>query len=348
MSKDFTSFWANENWRGNVDAEKFFRSHRDSWQELSDLLDRSQSGMQQLSPEQVAQLGSLYRAATSDLALAQRDFPEHKVAAYLNQLVGRGHAVVYRGEPMAKRRLAQFAKAGFPRAFRGTWRFILAAGLLMIVPALLAGLMTAWKPEASVWLLPAEAQGLLPMIEDQDLWTDIPVGERPYASSFIMTNNIRVAFMAFGSGVLAGVGTAWIMIFNGLLLGGLTGLTAHYGVGFELWTFVIGHGVIELSVIFIAGGAGLSLGWAIIQPGLLRRRDALAQAARRSVRLIVGSVPLLVLAGVIEGFISPAENIPWPVKWGVGIVSGIGLYSYLLLAGRKRPSYRPVSNELKN
>jgi uncharacterized membrane protein SpoIIM required for sporulation len=95
--------------------------------------------------------------------------------------------------------------------------------------------------------------------------------------------------------------------------------------------------VVELSVIAIAGGAGLALGWAVVRPGLLRRRDALATAARKSVRLIVGCVPLLALAGLIEGFISPAESIPWPTKWGVGLVSGILLYSYLLLAGRERP-----------
>ena len=155
-----------------------------------------------------------------------------------------------------------------------------------------------------------------------------------------MQNNIQVAFLAFGSGILGGVVTVWIMVFNGLLLGGLTGLTSHYDLGFDLWTFVIGHGVIELSVIFIAGGAGLTLGWAIIHPGLLRRRDALALAARKSVRLIIGCVPLLVIAGTIEGFISPAENIPWPVKWSIGLVSGLLLYSYLLLAGRERRRWK--------
>jgi uncharacterized membrane protein SpoIIM required for sporulation len=175
------------------------------------------------------------------------------------------------------------------------------------------------------------------MIEDQELWTDIPVAERPFSSSFIMTNNIRVAFLAFAGGVTAGLLTIYILIYNGLMLGGITGLTAHYGVGFDLWTFVIGHGVIELSVIVIAGASGLMMGWAIIHPGLLRRRDALALAARKGVRLIIGSVPLLVIAGLIEGFISPNELIPWPVKWSVGLVSGIVLYSYLFLAGRKRP-----------
>jgi hypothetical protein len=130
------------------------------------------------------------------------------------------------------------------------------------------------------------------------------------------------------------------MILNGLIIGGITGLTAHYGIGFDLWTFVIGHGVIELSVIFIAGGSGLMLGWAVIQPGLLSRRDALTIAARRAVRLVIGCVPLLVVAGLIEGFVSPAEAIPWPVKWGVGLGSGLLLYGYLLLAGReKKPRY---------
>jgi uncharacterized membrane protein SpoIIM required for sporulation len=320
-----------------MDAEQLLQSRRTNWQQLSDLLDRSQAGLHQLSPEAINQLGSLYRAAASDLALAQRDFPEHQVTTYLNQLVGRGHAVVYRGEPMAKQRFLHFVRVSFPRTYRELGLFILAAALFLIVPAVLAGLATAWRPEASTWLLPAEVQGLIPIIENQELWTDIPIEERPYTSSFIMQNNIQVSFMAFGSGVLAGVVTAWIMIFNGLILGGLTGLTAHYGVGFELWTFVIGHGVVELSVIAIAGGAGLALGWAVIRPGLLTRRDALATTARKAVRLIVGCVPLLIIAGLIEGFISPAENIPWPVKWGVGLVSGILLYSYLLLAGRERP-----------
>jgi uncharacterized membrane protein SpoIIM required for sporulation len=89
-------------------------------------------------------------------------------------------------------------------------------------------------------------------------------------------------------------------------------------------------------VIFMSGGSGLMIGWAILRPGLMRRRDALAQAARKSVWLLSGAVPLLVVAGLIEGFISPSEVIPWPVKWMVGIGSGILLYAYLFLAGREK------------
>jgi uncharacterized membrane protein SpoIIM required for sporulation len=319
-----------------MNAERFYETRQAEWQALSELLDRSENSPQHLSPSDVRELSRLYRAATADLALAQRDFPQHRVTRYLNQLVARGHALVYRGEPLAWNRLRRFVTAGFPRTFRQTGPFILAAALLFIVPALVAGLITNWNPEAARWLLPPQVQELIPLIEEQELWTEIAVEERPYASSFIMRNNIQVTFLAFSGGMLAGLLTAYIMILNGLLLGGLTGLTAHYDVGFELWTFVIGHGVVELSVIFIAGGAGLAVGWAILQPGLLRRRDALAIAARRAVRLIIGCVPLLVLAGAIEGFISPNEALPWPFKWGAGIGTGLVMYGYLLLGGREK------------
>jgi uncharacterized membrane protein SpoIIM required for sporulation len=316
-----------------MNPDQFYKSRRADWKSLSDLLDKSHNGIHALSSGEIDRLGALYRAITSDLALAQRDFPRDKVTAYLNQLVARAHAVVYRGEPVALKRLLRFATQGFPRAYRQALPFILAAALLFILPGLAAGLGAAWRPESALWLLPEEVHHLIDDIEDQNLWTDIPVNERSYTSSFVMQNNIQVAILAFGSGVLAGLPAAWLMLYNGLLIGGISGLTAHYGVGFELWTFVIGHGVIELSTIFIAGGSGLMLGWSILQPGLLRRRDALAQAARRSVRLVVGCVPLLVLAGLIEGLISPAETIPWPIKWGIGLGSGLLLYAYLLGAG---------------
>jgi uncharacterized membrane protein SpoIIM required for sporulation len=319
-----------------VNAERFYESRRDEWESLSGLLDRSQNNLRRLSPGEIQELSRLYRTAAADLALAQRDFPHHRVTAYLNQLVARGHAVIYQGEPLALRRLRHFVTVGFPRTVRQTGPFVVAAALLFIIPALLAGLVTNWNPEAARWLLPTQVQELIPLVEEQELWTDIPVEERPYTSSFIMRNNIQVTFLAFGGGMLLGLFTAYIMLLNGLLLGGLTGLTAHYDVGFELWTFVISHGVVELSVIFIAGGAGLALGWAILRPGLLRRRDALALAARRAVRLIIGCVPLLVIAGLIEGFISPNEALPWPFKWAVGVGTGLLLYAYLLLAGRER------------
>jgi len=315
-------------------ADQFYQSRQADWHTLTHLLDRAQDGVTRLSAEDIQHLGRLYRAVTSDLAIAQRDFPNQRVTLYLNQLVARAHAVVYRGEPLAWRRLVRFVTSGFPRAYREAFPYTLVAIILFLLPALIAGVSTALQPDSARWMLPTEYQSLTNMIKERELWTNIPVNERPYASTTIMQNNIQVAFLAFSGGMLAGLLTVWVMVMNGLILGGITGLTIHYGIGFELWTFVIGHGVIELSVIMMAGGSGLMLGWAMLHPGLLRRRDALTLAARRALKLVFGCVPLLVIAGTIEGFLSPAENVHWLVKWSVGIGSGVVMYAYLWLAGR--------------
>lgn len=316
-------------------TDEFYQSRKGDWILLTELLDRGERQINHLSAEEIQTLGRLYRAAASDLAIAQRDYPGQPVTTYLNQLVARTHSLLYRDQPMAINKFWRFMTSGFPRLYRQTFAYTLTAMLMLIIPALVAGLGTALKPDASRWMLPGEVQALKQQIEQGQLWTDIAVEERPYASSFIMQNNIQVAILAFGSGVTAGVITTWVMIQNGLILGGLTGLTAHYGMGFELWTFVIGHGVIELSVICISGGAGLMLGWSLIRPGLLRRRDAMILAARNAVRLLMGAIPLLIVAGLIEGFISPAVNIAAGFKWVVGLGSGVLLYSYLFLTGRK-------------
>lgn len=318
-----------------MNAQDLLTSRQQDWQTLEKLLEVANKDAKRLAPEQVRLMGALYRGVTSDLALAQRDFPDDQVTVYLNQLVARAHATIYQGEPLAVGRLWRFVTHGFPKVFRETAVFTLVAALLFIVPAVITALVANNNPETAQWILPVQVQQLIPIIEDQELWVDMEVSERPFMSSAIMTNNIRVSFLAFAGGMLAGLFTVFVMINNGLLLGGLTGLTAHYGIGFELWTFVIGHGVVELSVIFMAGGAGLMLGWAMLRPGLLTRRDAIQVAAQKAVRLIVGCVPLLVIAGLIEGFISPAESLHWGVKWGVGIGSGVVLYGYLFLAGRK-------------
>jgi uncharacterized membrane protein SpoIIM required for sporulation len=319
-----------------MNVDEFYQSRRQEWELLNILVERAQKDARRLSTADIARMAGMYRAASSDLALARRDFPRHRVTRYLNQVVARAHSVMYQGEPLVWRRILDFVLRDFPRIFRETFIFTFIALLMLVIPAVSAGITTAVSPAASTWLLPAEVQQLIPIIEEKKLWIDIPVQERPYVSAFIMQNNIRVSFLAFASGVSGGLLTFWILVNNGLVLGGLFGLTTYHGVGFDLATFVIGHGVIELSVIFMAGGSGLMLGWALLRPGLMRRRDALTLAAQKAVKLMGGAVPWLVVAGAIEGFISPSETIPWPVKWGVGILSGVLFYSYLFLAGREK------------
>ncbi len=286
-----------------------------------------------LNERELRALGALYRAAAADLALAQRDFPHHEVTPFLNHLVGRAHHRVYRGSSLGRGRIRDFLRAGFPQLFRRHWRYIAVAALLFFGPALLCWPLVARDPTRAYTLLPQAAAMFQNVEREGRLWIDISAAESSAAGAFIMTNNIQVAFMAFAGGALAGLLTVYVLLTNGIMLGTIFGFVQAYGLADELGAFVIGHGPIELSVICIAGGAGLRLGHAMIAPGLLRRRDAIAQAARDALGLVAGGALLLVLAGLIEGFLSPSA-LPWQAKALIGVGSGVLLYAYLLRAGR--------------
>lgn len=166
-------------------------------------------------------------------------------------------------------------------------------------------------------------------------------------SSRILTNNILVALRAFAFGAFFGIGTLYVLVFNGLQIGGVLGICYKINADFgnDLVAFMVGHGVIELSCIFIAGGAGMLIGYTIINPGDLTRAQALKKNGLEAVRLAIGCAVLLFIAGIIEGFLSPSALPPF-VKYATGISTGIAMYSYLLLVGREKSS--PFGHELKN
>lgn len=321
-------------------AEDFIAAKKASWERLTGILDKSQlGGLVTLSAEELTELGRLYRGATSDLAVARRDFAGHRVAEYLNSLVARAHGAVYQSRAARRRGIVEFFTATFPRTFRATWGYTLAAFLMFLLPALASFGVAYRDPAAGAALFPGIEDRIQDIRDKHEWWKDINDEGRAASASFIMTNNIRVAILAFAGGALLGVFTLYILAQNGLMLGIVAGAAQALGFSANLWGFVAAHGMIELSVIFIAGGAGLQLGWSVVRPGLLTRRAALVLAARRAAQLLLGCIPLLVVAGTIEGFVSPS-NLPLAAKLAVSVASGALLYGYLLMAGRERRSMR--------
>jgi uncharacterized membrane protein SpoIIM required for sporulation len=314
-------------------AEDFIAAKRPAWERLTRLLDRAQNGLAELSADELTELGRLYRQATSDLAMARRDFPRHRVSEYLNGLAGRAHGVVYRGRSTRGHELLAFFTTTFPRAFRETWRFTLVAFLMFFLPALVAFIVSYLDTSNALLIFPGIQDAISDIRSGREWWKEINADGRAASASFIMTNNIGVAFRAFVGGIFFGLITLYVLAFNGAFLGSIAGAAQAFGFAPNLWGFVAAHGVIELSVIFFSGGAGLQIGWAILHPGLLTRRAALVVATRRAALLLVGCVPLLVIAGAIEGFISPSD-LPLAVKLAVSLLSGVLLYGYLLFSGR--------------
>lgn len=320
-------------------AEDFVAAKKPNWERLSMILDTAQrGGLAALSAEQLGELGQLYRSATSDLAVARRDFAGHRVADYLNALVARAHAAVYQGRAARRRGLVDFFARSFPRTFRATWGYTLAAFLMFLLPAL-AGFWVAYRdPAAGAALFPGIEDRIQDIRDKREWWKELN-DSNAAGASMIMTNNIRVTFLAFAGGTLLGLFTLYLLAQNGLMLGVVAGAAQSLGFAANLWGFVAAHGTLELSAIFIAGGAGMQLGWALVRPGLLTRRTALVLAARRAALLLLGCVPILVVAGTIEGFLSPSD-LPLGIKLAVSLLSGLLLYGYLLLAGRERPQAR--------
>jgi len=313
-----------------MSVNDFIKLREKDWARLGVLIDQHK-GRESLNAVEVRELGTLYRAVTSDLAQARRDYSGQKVALFLNQLLTRAHSFIYQQDVSDWRQIPRYFTRTLPQAFRQTWLFTFIAFLLFAVPAVVGYRLAYTNPDVAE---PLDLVFVRETLADSETWTDIPVEERPYVSAFIMSNNIRVAILAFGGGITFGLFTLYMLVTNGLMIGAVLGLAAHYNMSSTLVEFIIGHGVVELSVIFIAGGAGLQLGWALLNPGPYTRRDALGLAARRAVYLVMAAIPLLIIAGLIEGFISPSDA-SFAVSAAVGIGSGIVLYSYLLFLGRK-------------
>ena len=227
--------------------------------------------------------------------------------------------------------IVQFYGQTYPKVFRETLPQTLLALAIFAVTGLAAWIITVHDPGFAHRLLGPQ---MMETIEQRKMWTDSIVAIKPVASSGIMTNNLSVAFTTFALGITAGMGTIWMMVVNGLLIGVIGAATWKAGMALQLWSFVAPHGVLELPAIFIAAGAGLEIARGMLFPGLLPRRESLAQAGGRGARLLLGTIPLLVIAGVIEGFYSPSHS-PVALKFLVAGVLFAALLTYLFLIGRR-------------
>lgn len=317
------------------------------WDAFGAMASRATSqGLDTLSAEELPDFAARYREVAADLARARTYGADARVRLRLERLVAAGHNLLYRDDRKTWHRMWRFVAVECPAAVVSAWRIVLIAFLAFTLPALGGYAALRERPALAEEVLPAV------MLERAEEGKREVAAGRGYAqaqaesragiASYIMTNNMRVAFACFAGGVVLGVGSLVSLAFNGLLLGAISAHFQNVGLLAYLWTFVAGHGVLELFAIWCAGAAGFLLGLAIVRPGPYSRRDALVLNARIAMRLVGTSIVLLLVAGTIEGFLSTSGAATW-IKVAVSVASAVLLALYLANGARFRDEVAAIA-----
>jgi uncharacterized membrane protein SpoIIM required for sporulation len=313
-------------------STRWIEKRKPHWAKLEMLLNQSASGgLKSLSRSDLQELSLLYRQTAADLAAIREDRASVHFARYLNQLLVRAHNTIYSSQRSSPLKVLSFFWTTYPAAFRRHVKHCLLAVLIFAIAALVGAALTYQNPDFKVKVLGPQ---MVETIDRHQMWTHSIVAIKPLASSAIMTNNMSVGFMTFALGITAGLGTIYMMAFNGLMIGVIGVACWLAGMSLQLWSFVAPHGVLELPAIFIAGGAGFRVAQGLLFPGVFARRDSLARAGAEAVQLLLGTIPILIIAGTIEAFVSPTE-LAVPLKFTMAAALFVLLNVYLFGVGRR-------------
>ena len=287
-------------------------------------------GLRNLSEAELRELALLYRQIASDLSALRQERTARNVEMQLNQLLARAHEIVYSGRKTQFTDIWKFFREEYPRIFRKLLPFTMASLALFLGGALLGSVVTLTRPEFERHLL---GPRMIDTIERHEMWTQSVTSMAQQASSAIMTNNLSVTFATFAAGITAGLGTIYMIGWNGILLG-VVGTACHQAsMSVKLWSFVAPHGSLELPAIVIAGAAGLRLAQGLLFPGIYRRGHSLSLGGAEAVRLVGGVIPMLVVAGMLEGFFSPSGAPVWLKFLAAGVLFS-GLLTWLWSGSR--------------
>ncbi len=313
-------------------VDRFIREREDDWLALDELLRSAARGRRaRRSAADVLRIGALYRGAAADLAVVRREFPDDPVVVgHLESLVGRARHAVYAERSRRGSLRTFFARTYWVRVRERPGTLVLAVALLL-VPALLAGAWALDDTGAAVGIVPGALRGAVAPAGDAGM----TASQAAAFSGTVMANNIQVTFLSFAAGIAFGLGTALVLVYNGAVLGAVAGGAIANGNGATFAEFVIAHGIIELSCIVVAASAGMRVGYALVAPGPRTRSVALAREARSCIAIVLGTLPWVVLAGIIEGFVTRAG---FGLAEGIVLGVAVGAVYWTLVLVRGRPA----------
>ena len=314
-------------------ADQFVVERAPVWDELEALVNQAKNRPSRLGAQGVRRLGETYRAAAGDLAIARRQFPGSPFIVRLERLVQRARTAVYHSS-RSSGTFRDFVTHGYWRRVRERIGLVAIAALCLFGPALLTGYW-AWRdPGAAGGFVPSQFQYVTEPRERGADW-GVSLDESAAFSSYIFTNNIRVAIQSFAGGIIFGIGALLAIVYNGVVLGSTFGLAIGAGNGPPLFQQILAHGVLELSCLVVAAAAGLRMGWALVDPGNRTRGHALREEARAGAEMLLGTAAWLVVAGLVEGFVTPSGQSLTTVSI-IGFGLGIAFWTGVFVLGRPR------------
>lgn len=321
-----------------TDINQFLTRRQPNSRRLELLLLRvEEGGLRALSPTEVREFGILYRRSSSDLVTARAKTANAEVLDYLNDLVARAYAQVYRSRRFHLQDIVTFLWIDFPRLCRHAWKYVGLALVIMSVSGVFGWELSRRDPQGAYYMLPPAMVKSIPTLREKwrkETGHSIGPGEMSAMSSFIMTHNIAIGLTAFVGGLLGGLPSFYVLVQTGVMVGILGEAMTTPGTAVNFWSLILPHGIIELSAIVVMAGAGFLLASALLAPGNRSRRDALIERGRLAVLLALGGAAMLVVAGVIEGFITPPAFIPPWAKLSFAALTLVAEVFYFTRAGR--------------
>jgi uncharacterized membrane protein SpoIIM required for sporulation len=314
-----------------MDIDRYIQRNEPTWQRLSALSRTGARDVRRLSDDEVGELVALYQRVSAHLSHARGQYRDPELNARLSGILGEARVVIYRRRRSVLSSVGGFFTETFPAAVWGSRRYVGISALLFLVPAIGMGLWLYHSPAALDASVPPELQRLIADSQFADYYSSDAAQN---FAGYVTINNIQVAFLAFALGVLPVVGTSWVLGFNGLNVGVMAAVMHRAGEGAQFWGLILPHGLLEISAIVVAGAAGLRLSWALVAPGDRTRGDAFRDEGMRAVVIVMGLAVCFVIAGVIEGFVTPS-GLPTSVRVGVGVAALAMFVVYVVLLGER-------------
>lgn len=325
------------------DLNAFIKRNRSAWQEAERVLQLIESdGLSSLNETQVRRFGDLYRTLSSQLIYVRSQFSNPETEDYLNDLVARGYAIIYRSRRSRFRAVWDFYASGFPRLARSHLRFIIASIAILATGTAFGYVAGMLDPSSVHYIVPEPYASMDPGQYLEGKGSLHSAGESALMMGMITTNNIRVAIMTFAMGLTFGIGTVLSIFYNGVFLGSFCSIYFRAGKGYALCSLLAPHGLIEFSAILISGAAGFVLAGALLFPGERTRVLALREEGRVALKLFMGTIPIFLVAMFIESTLSKFQWVGPVEKYGLGLAALAALVAWIGLCGRQT-AFRPAA-----